>query len=99
MWKRRDRSSANYRRRISAYLWDPQQCSGSINCSELNGDLDNELDKIMKEFTYDKFDLLERMKRRSNSWYVIYRKGASDQTEIAHKKRLQQLLQNNPWVI
>ncbi|MGI6258460.1 MAG: hypothetical protein ACOYKC_01195 [Anaerolineaceae bacterium] len=86
---------------ILPYLWDPQQVMQRIDqLLELNDDLDNELDKIMKEFPYDKFDLLENEEAVEQLVCNLQEKEQAIQTEIAHKEEeLQQLLQNNPWVI
>ena len=83
------------------YLWDPRQVMQRINqLAELNDDLDNELDKIMGEFPYNKFDLLENEEAVEQLVCNLQEKEQAIQTKIAHKeKELQQLLKNNPWVI
>jgi len=86
---------------ILPYLWDPQQVMQRIDqLVELNDDLDDELDKIMKEFPYDKFDLLENEEAVEQLVCNLQEKERAIQNEIAHKEEeLQQLLKNNPWVI
>ena len=82
-------------------LWDPEQVVQRIDqLVELNDDLDDELDKIMKEFPYDKFDLLENEEAVEQLVCNLQEKERAIQNEIAHKEEeLQQLLKNNPWVI